>query len=390
MKIFHDSETTTKNKGHPFTPSNRMVSYSYVLGDKDVEFKYHTDPDFAPTLLPWEDITEYVGFNCKFDLHWLNKHKVTLSPQQKVWDCMLAEFILSGQTARFISLNETLESYGFPLKHDEVAAMWKVGIDTPDIPRNILEVYGNYDVTSVKQVQEIQQSCMSDAQITLCYLMGEDLKTLQHAEYHGIKWNEAKATELTTSLEAALVEINSSLSHYLPEILYGSFNWDSGIHLSALLYGGVVDFDYVTSLPATYKSGEKKGQAYIKNSWHIESVVFPARFRPVLNTELKKTKDDPTATTRVYQTDIPTLKQLKGNAVNKRLVALLLDRADKTKVVEMIAAIEKKRKDMGWDEYIHAQFNQNVAITGRLSSAAPNMQNTPAVIDQLLVSRYDS
>ena len=42
----------------------------------------------------------------------------------------------------------------------------------------------------------------------------------------------------------------------------------------------------------------------------------------------------------------------------------------------------------GWDGSIHGQFNQVVARTGRLSSSAPNMQNTPPELDKLLVSRY--
>jgi DNA polymerase I-like protein with 3'-5' exonuclease and polymerase domains len=42
-----------------------------------------------------------------------------------------------------------------------------------------------------------------------------------------------------------------------------------------------------------------------------------------------------------------------------------------------------------WGDYLHGQYNQVVARTGRLSSSQPNLQNQPAEVDQYIISHYD-
>jgi DNA polymerase I-like protein with 3'-5' exonuclease and polymerase domains len=70
-------------------------------------------------------------------------------------------------------------------------------------------------------------------------------------------------------------------------------------------------------------------------------------------------------------------------------LALLNERSTQIKVAEMVESIMNKKTAMNWqDNFLHPQFNQNAVVTGRLSSSAPNMQNTPLEIDELLVSRY--
>ena len=139
-----------------------------------------------------------------------------------------------------------------------------------------------------------------------------------------------------------------------------------------------------------YKSGAKKGTAYVKNSWHVETTSFPGYFKPLENTEVKKTKDNPLATTRFYQVDGPTISQLKGGGKEgKEIVALLQARSEKQKLVEMLESFFKQFLDKGWENSIvHGTYNQNAAVTGRLSSSAPNMQNIPPEIDKFFVSRY--
>jgi DNA polymerase I-like protein with 3'-5' exonuclease and polymerase domains len=373
MKICIDVETTTKAKGHAFHPENKLISYAYNFNNTII-FKYYTDPDFRMGLGNCLDsASEFIGFAFKFDLHWICRVGTNYNPNVRVWDCQLAEFILNNQRGAFGSLDAALETYGIPLKKDKVKEYWEAGIDTPDIPVEILEEYNKYDVQATLELYSMQQQLMTDKQKTLVYLLGEDLKCLQQAEFNGVKWNAAKAKDKVEAITAEVNAINEALNSYLPPITHGSFNWNSGDHLSCLIYGGVINFDYSIPTEATYKSGPRKGEAYTKNTWHTESVSFPQLFKPLEGTELAKTRGSLDAPTRFYQTDYPTLSQLKTRVPkNRELITLLNDRSAKTKVSEMILSIEKKRTDLGWeDDMIHAQFNQNVAITGRLSSNAP-------------------
>jgi DNA polymerase I-like protein with 3'-5' exonuclease and polymerase domains len=395
--LFFDVETSIFNKGNYADPRNFLVSYSLLSRQDGLRFVYYTDPDFLSVLRhSLGTASLVVGFAIKFDLHWALNHGIEVTCP--VYDLQLAEFIYSGQELTYDSLDAALERYDLPLKKDLVKEYWDAGVSTEHIPVAVVEEYNNHDVVSNKFLFEVQQQLLSDKQKRLVLLEGEDLKALVAAEHAGILFNTQKAEGKLVDYSEALLSIEKSLATYLPEGIPNGpnngtlFNWDSGDHLSALLYGGVISFEYAISEPAIYKSGEKKGQEYIRNKWFTTDVVFPQRFKPIEGTEVKKTKDNPTAKVHFYQTDSPTLSQLKTREKDsKNLLTLLAERSEKIKVVEMIRSIMNKMMERNWqNNYIHAQFNQNVVVTGRLSSSQPNLQNTPPEVDKLLVSRYDS
>lgn len=99
-----------------------------------------------------------VGFNIKHDLHWIWRAGVK-TPNIKIWDCQLAEFLLEAQTNPYPSLNTTCEKYGIPLKLDVVAEYWDKGIDTNEIPTDILREYlqGDLDRTERVFVEQAKQ-----------------------------------------------------------------------------------------------------------------------------------------------------------------------------------------------------------------------------------------
>jgi DNA polymerase I-like protein with 3'-5' exonuclease and polymerase domains len=398
--LFLDVETSTHNKGHYADPRNILVSFATYCQQSGINFKYYRDPDFISSLrADVESADVVVGFNIKFDLHWLLREGIEIKLDQRVWDCQLAEFIYSGQTLAYDSLNAALERYGLPLKHDAVAEYWDQGISTENIPIEVLQEYNIWDVVpSTTELFRIQQELLSDEQKQLVWLEGEDLKTLLAAEHAGMLFDVAGANEKLSRYNNDLATIGSSLAAYLPGAMHElgreyptcQFNWDSGDHLSAFLYGGKLTFSYAISNTAVYKSGPNKGQSYERNKWHEATVAFDQRFRPLEGTEVAKTKANPNAEVRFYQTDGPTLSQLSARKTEqKHILGLLAERSAKVKVVEMIASVLAKMEEKYWENnLVHAQFNQNVAVTGRLSSSQPNLQNTPPELDELLVSRY--
>jgi len=388
VNVTFDVETKTINKGNPFTASGKLISYSVKTDDYPTAFHYYDVLDFLEDLRSaMEQATLIIGFNVKFDLHWLSRYKIRPPEKCRVWDCQLAEFIITGQKGSYPSLDECCEKYGLGQKDDRIAEYWAMGVDTPDIPREELETYNNRDVELTYLLREAQLKVMSEKQIRLC-MMGLDLLVLQEMEENGVKFDSELCKQKAIEAEVELKTITEELLKYSPT---PDINLDSGQQLSCLLYGGKFDVDYITEEEAVYKSGPMKGTAYMKNVHNVVIYDCPKLFEPLpkSETKLKKKLGDEQIT--IYVTNEDTLKQLKAkDKWRKRLIELLLQRAELAKLLDTYyGKLPELLSKMEWGDYLHGQYNQCVAATGRLSSSAPNMQNFSGDVDKLLISRYD-
>lgn len=390
MILTYDVETTTHLKGHPFTASNKLVSYSVKVDDKETSFNYYDQPDFLTELRSYMQFAKLVvGFNLKFDLHWIRRYGIQPPDRCRIWDCQLAEFIIEGQKNPYPSLNDCLKKYGLGEKHDKIAEYWELGIDTPDIPVDELRVYNNLDVDLTYKLYLKQQEVMTEAQKRLCLVMGLDLLVLADMEWNGIKFDVGLCKQKAMETETALKEVTEELLGYTgcPDL-----NLDSGQQLSCFLYGGKFELEKQIGVEErVYKSGAKKGLQYLKALYETKTYSFERLFTPLRGTEAKKSLKLSTGEETVWYTSAEgVLKQLKmPTKKHKKIIELLLKRAELAKLMDTYyGKLPDTLEKYGWGEFLHGQYNQCVAATGRLSSSNPNMQNFSGVVDELLVTRY--
>ena len=375
-----DVETTISNKGNPFDQSNKLMLVGLSNG-KTYDIEYSVDPykellDEIQIAVDKADVL--VGFNIKFDLHWLQRYGIIFK-DKRVWDCQLVEFILRNQANPYPSLNGVAEYYELGSKLDEVKEnYWKNGIDTDQIPLPILRDYLQQDVKLTEQVMYRQQAVLKERPELqrLISLHNQDLMVLQEMEYNGLNFEYEKSNTLGDELEEQIGKLDRRLHEY---INYDAFNPNSVDHLSALLYGGNIKAKRQVPI-GHYKTGDRKGE--VKYKWEEFLVPFNRMFNPIPGTELAKEG--------LYSTDDKTLRSLKGNKKAMELLNILLTRAtlEKRRSTYYIG-LTKLIDTMKWKHNtIHGQLNQCVAKTGRLSSSRPNLQNFDGEIKTLFTTRY--
>jgi DNA polymerase I-like protein with 3'-5' exonuclease and polymerase domains len=274
-------------------------------------------------------------------------------------------------------LQGTCEKYGLPGKLDVVKTeYWEKGIDTDQIPQDILKEYLLGDLDATQQVFEKQDKLLVENQRKLFSLQCQDLLVLQEMEFNGIYINVKEALRCADEEDAKAREVEKQLQQGYENI---PINWDSNDHLSCYLYGGTI-VDTVRLPIGVYKSGAKIGQPRYKlvdYEYKLARMVEPLR-----GSELKKEG--------YYATNDPTLRSLKATKEARRRVNLILERAKSVKLSgTYYRGLPKLIETMDWPSGIlHGQFNQCVAATGRLSSSKPNLQNFAAEVKTLLETRY--
>jgi len=375
MKILSlDVETSIHNKGNPYDSRNKLVCYSGCSNYNEPWAELWTNDTSSYLNEYLLDIDLVVGFNFKFDSHWLTKNELDLS-KVKVWDVQIAEFILSCQTNRFPNLNDTCIKYGIPVKEDIVKTQyWDKGIDTADIPWEILSSYAAHDASITLQCYHAQIKLMTPQQIKLCQLQCQDMMILMEMEQNGLPFDEELCQLRAVELDDKISTINTELTQIYPTV---PINFGSNDHLSAFLYGGVVKEDGKEHI-GFFKSGVKAGQPKYKNI--VIEHQLPRLYQPLKGSEMAKEGN--------FATDEGTLRKLKGKkgVLDKILELSKLEKLNGT----YYRGLTKLREEMYWEKgVLHGQFNQTTAISGRLSSSKPNLQNFATELQDIFISRYN-
>lgn len=392
MRTVLDTENTIYQIGNPFSRRNRCCAIAYsVDGQGGVCLPIeHSGPVTADTLDQVKGVidqsTLLIGFNFKYDLHWLRRYDIisydgVLNKTRRVWDCQVAQFVIENQQNRYPSLEGSCEYFGIKGKFkDIVDDYWSKGIDTPDIPWEIVEQRGRTDVELNWKLFEAQQKYLEDKPglMRLIKLLNMDLVLLAEMEWNGLIYDTEESKQRAEKLQQEIDTIDKTLRG----MVGSGFNFNSGDHLSAILYGGLCRYVEKEPYEHTYKSGPKSGLT--ETRFHHKKIekTLPRLVTPLKGTELKKDG--------YWSTDDSVLKRLRAKGSAKKIVDLIRKRSELERLVSTyLRGFPEKISDMDWPEgELHGQINQCVAITGRTSSSNPNLQNIPPEVNELVKTRY--
>lgn len=447
-----DVETTIRSsfgrKANPFDPLNWVV----WTGAKPLKGTVDCQRLAAPELTSgWlaRMLSAYspkvmVGFNIKFDI----LHAIARDPENfeayrqwivaggQLWDCQLAEYLLEGMLpeAQYLSLDEVAPRYGGVLKPDEVKAMWQAGIDTPDIPEDLMREYLPGDLTNTELCfigqYERAKNCGQTKSILLN--MGSLVFTIE-AERNGLAVDKERGLKLAAEMSVQIEDMMVRLNSYLPKDLPFEFRWTRH-QQSALIFGGGIKYEidepifdeqmqpvyyqkkevqFVRKDGSTtpdmlddnivyYLSGKNQGQAKTKQ------VTLPDIERGQKTRKADRiytfpgiTEPDPawrTSDPGVYSVsgeviealgnrDIPFLKDLSARAAMvKDLTTYFIHTDPKTGELKgMLTQVQL-------DGMIHGSFNHTATVTARFSSSNPNLQNLSgkdkSQVKSLFISRW--
>lgn len=407
-----DVETTIQNDGNPFDPRNKLcyVGLRTPQGETLLKIEYDEEPygEKLATIKRMIDEAEtIVGFNLKFDMHWIRRYIPNVDFSSKLtWDCQLVEFLLSSQRLRFPSLDEVCRFYDLGGKLDTVATeYWDHGIDTTAVPSSLLELYLSNDIRLTEKLFLHQWGLVhkrDERFKNLVWLNNEDTKVLEEMEFNGIKIDVKKIKEKEHVVAKEMEEIDAKLREIIripPEI---PVNLGSTSQLSAILYGGYIHYPSTRVKETVLKSGLVKQRTV--NC--VRSYPVPGFTRPNPGTEValtKKLSDEELRQAqglaeqefagipyRKYSTDLGTLTGLSiKSKTGQEFVSLLLKRSElDQRLTTYLRKLPEMIQQFGWQEdIIHGQFNQCVARTGRLSSSGPNLQNLDSELHDIFISR---
>lgn len=371
-----DTESNTHNKGAPFDSRFKAVCYSW--SDSSSSGASPFSPDSIERLRAKVDGARVlVSFNAKYDVHVLRKCGVDLSGH-RWWDCQIGEFVLSRQTERYPSLEDSLARHELGHKIDVVKTeYWDKGIQTEDVPWPILEEYAIWDAKMHLALYYKQQELLTPNQKRLVNLMSMDMLILEEMEWNGLVYDEELCNKRSTEITGEIQRITEKLSSIYPNV---PINFGSGDQLSAFLYGGTIVEEGKEHI-GFFKSGARVGEPKYKN---IEiKHELPRLVAPLRGSELKKEG--------FWATNQDTLLKLKGNKATKQIIELIQRqvRLD-TLLSKTYQGIIKVNREQMWEPgVLHGQLNQCVTQTGRLSASRPNQQNLDGQAADLFISRYD-
>jgi DNA polymerase-1 len=365
------------SEGHVFNYDHKL----YMLGLHNGQQAWQLPVEWFPGQPYGQHIQEaqkiiddhdlIIAFNLKHDLLWSRRYGINLRGKN-LWCCQYAEFCISGQTWRMPDLNTAAQNRGLEGK---INWDWSAPFNT--YPWADAAAYNARDLEIEFGLFQKQVEFLKDkVQLKRLIWNGcQDLGVTAEMEWNGLKYDHEKSLKEGNNILGRIRELEDKLRELagLPQ-----FNSGSPRHVSALLFGGTIEWDEKEPFEFIYKNPKKPPITKFRTV--TRNAVFPRLVEPL----------NGSANTNGFSTEEGILKRLKATGKANEVISVLLDIRGLDKLVgTYYHGIPKLALEMNWQNNIlHGQLHHCVTGTGRLSSSKPNQQNLDYEVRTCLVTRF--
>lgn len=197
-----DFETTTRLKGSPVDPRNKIVLACWRQGGRTYSH-FGSEYEQGDLVEAIERADFLVAHNAKFELGWLRRCGLDLR-KVVVYDTQIGDYVRGGNRypLQQLSLKQTARRYKKGLKIDLIAKMWEQGIETDEIPESWLQEYCELDVKLCEDIFLEQRQILKQRNLLpVLYLRCLVTPMLADIERLGMQLDKEKVDELIEAME---------------------------------------------------------------------------------------------------------------------------------------------------------------------------------------------
>lgn len=396
-----------------------------------VNIKNNSVDDFNRFKRTLNNAEYLVAHNAKFDVSWLREIDPLLDCNIKIIDTMINEYVLSKGVRNKLSLDALSQKYDVTRKQDVLKDMINKGLNYSDLPKKLQDSYLHDDVMATAEVFEKQETLLREQDnqslIAIRDLMCEFCSVLTDIERSGMAIDMDVLDKVDTDYQKEQEELTRYLQIETRKLMGDKdVNLSSPEQLSSVVYScNLKDkklWKEVMNIGVDEK-GKPKRRPYMKQEGFMSAAkeCFKKAYRTRVTKcgscygrgSYYKVKKDGSnfkkatscagceglgvlyievgevaglsikpklelASAGGFKTDKITLTEhlrtITDPDVKKFLESLIRLSAIDTYRASFIEGIKKGIKS---DGLLHANFNQCITATGRLSSSNPNLQNMP-------------